>query len=219
MTPEIVIVENHHQVLPAWAQTRRNSSAPLPVWTLDYHTDTMPCFRGNFPPPQDGDWQNPDLVADAVANLRHDEHFDWALRAGILSEAHIGICGENTDIIAHPAITVSRPENYPSADIILNSPEEFRPQAEKFLESDTLCHLFPRLPLPDESYIFDIDCDCILCEKSLHPGDGTLLSQLLKRSVLITISLERDWVRLLKLPGEKLTSQEIAEKLLLFLKK
>lgn len=219
MTPEIAIVENHHQVLPAWAQARRNSSAPLPVWTLDYHTDTMPCFRGKLPPPQDGDWQNPDVVADAVVKLRHDEHFDWALRAGILSEAHIGICGENSDIIAHPAITVRRPENYPSADIILNSPEEFRPQAEKFLESDTLRQLFSRLPHPGEAYIFDIDCDCILCEKSLYPDDETLICRLLEHAVLVTISLERDWVRLLKLPGEKLTSQDIAEKLLSFLKK
>ena len=219
MTPEIAIVENHHQVLPAWAQARQNSSAPLPVWTLDYHTDTMPCFRGKLPPPADGDWENPDTVANAVAKLRHDEHFDWALRAGIISEAHIGICGENTDIIAHPAIKVYRPEHYPSADIILNSPEEFRPQAEKFLESSTLKRLFPRLPLPGETYIFDIDCDCILCEKSLHPADETLICRLLEHAVLVTISLERDWVRLLKLPGEKLTSQDIAEKLLSFLKK
>ena len=104
MAAEVVIVENHHQVLPAWAQARQRSLAPLPVWTLDYHTDTMPCFRGNLPPPEDGAWQDPAAVAAAVADLRHDEHFDWALRAGILCEAHIGICGENTDIIAHPAI-------------------------------------------------------------------------------------------------------------------
>ena len=171
MTPEIVIVENHHQVLPAWAQTRRNSSAPLPVWTLDYHTDTMPCFRGNFPPPQDGDWQNPDLVADAVANLRHDEHFDWALRAGILSEAHIGICGENTDIIAHPAISVRRPAELPEPETILNAPEDARSALENFLSDTSLRQMFPRLPRPGEKYILDIDCDCILCRKALFPVD------------------------------------------------
>ncbi|MBR7107932.1 MAG: UPF0489 family protein [Lentisphaeria bacterium] len=219
MTPEVVIVENHHQVLPAWAQARQCSAAPLPVWTLDYHTDTMPCFRGSLPPPEDGAWREPATVAAAVSKLRHDEHFDWALRAGILSEAHIGICGENTDIIAHPEIRVYRPENYPSADIILNSPDQFRPLAEKFLESDTLRRLFPRLPLPDEAYIFDIDCDCILCEKSLYPADSALFSQLLNRAALVTLSLERDWVRLLKFPGETLTAPEIAGKLLSFLKK
>lgn len=213
MKGHVKIVENHHEVLAAWAEIRRQSAAALPVWTLDYHTDTMPCFRGKQPPPEQGIWQNAQQVDAAIAALRHDEHFDWALRCGMISEAHIGICGENTEIIAHPAMHLRRPENFPSSEVILNSPEEFRPLANQTLESSMLRKMFHRLPEEGEKYIFDIDCDYILCERALHPEDDTLIRQLLTRAALVTISLERDWVRILKLPGETLDASMIANRI------
>ena len=50
MTPEIAIVEAHHQVITHWSDLRRTLNAAPAVWTLDYHTDTMPCFRGTALP-------------------------------------------------------------------------------------------------------------------------------------------------------------------------
>ena len=210
MTPEIAIVEAHHQVITHWNDLRRKLNAAPAVWTLDYHTDTMPCFRGTHPAPAPDVWKDPLAAAEAVKLLRHDEHFDWALRAGIISEAHIGICGDNTDIIAHPGISVYRPKDFPSSEVILNSPELFRPQADSVLESNFLSALFPRLPAPGETYILDIDCDYILCRQALYPKDDKIITSLIQNAALITLSTENDWVKILKLPSESITGSEIA---------
>ena len=210
MTPEIAIVEAHHQVITHWSDLRRKLNAAPAVWTLDYHTDTMPCFRGTHPAPAPDVWKDPLAAAEAVKLLRHDEHFDWALRAGIISKAYIGICGDNTDIIAHSDIYVYRPKDFPSSEVILNQPELFRPQAESVLESHFLSALFPILPAPGETYILDIDCDYILCRKALYPQDDSVITQLIKNAALVTLSTENDWVKILKLPSETITGSEIA---------
>ena len=210
MYPKIATVEQHHQVITYWSELRRTLNAPPAVWTLDYHTDTMPCFRGEHPAPTPDTWKDPLAAAKAAKLLRHDEHFDWALRAGIISQAFIGICGDNTDIIAHPAISVHRPQDFPSSEVILNQPELFRPQAESLLESSFLSNLFPRLPSPDENYILDIDCDYILCRQALYPKDNSVITQLIKNAALVTLSTENDWVKILKLPRESITGTETA---------
>ena len=210
MYPKTATVEQHHHVITHWSELRRTLNAPPAVWTLDYHTDTMPCFRGEHPAPASDTWQDPFAAAEAVKLLRHDEHFDWALRAGIISQAYIGICGDNTDIIAHPAISVHRPQDFPSSEVILNRPELFRPQAGTVLESSFLSSLFPRLPSPDETYILDIDCDYILCRQALCPKDDSVITQLIRNAALVTLSTENDWVKILKLPNESITGTEIA---------
>ena len=72
MTPEIAIVEAHHQVITHWNDLRRTLNAAPAVWTLDYHTDTMPCFRGTRPAPAPDAWKDPLAAAEAVKLLRHD---------------------------------------------------------------------------------------------------------------------------------------------------
>ena len=210
MYPKTATVEQHHHVITHWSELRRTLNAPPAVWTLDYHTDTMPCFRGKHPAPASDTWQEPFAAAEAVKLLRHDEHFDWALRAGIISQAYIGICGDNTDIIAHPDISVYRPKDFPSSEVILNQPELFRPQAESVLESHFLSALFPILPAPGETYILDIDCDYILCRKALCPKDDSVITRLIRNAALVTLSTENDWVKILKLPSETITGSEIA---------
>ena len=210
MTQKIHIVDQHHQVLLSWAELRRELPESPSVWSLDYHTDTMPAFRGERQPPSAGDFRNPETVEKAVAVLRHDEHFDWALRAGIASEINLGICGAETDIIAHPSINVRRPAGFPDPDTILNAPEDARAALENFLSDANLLQLFPRLPVCGEKYILDIDCDCILCRKALFPETAAVWKDLLKNAALITLSRENDWVKILKLPGETITGNEIA---------
>lgn len=210
MEQRIHIVEEHHQVLTFWAELRRELPEAPQVWSLDYHTDTMPCFRGKYPEPEKDDFKSPEKVAAAVAKLRHDEHFDWALRAGVASAVHLGICGGETDIIAHPAISVRRAPELPPPETILNSPGSARSALENFLSDESLLQMFPRLPQAGESYILDIDCDCILCWKTLFPEDNAVWKKLLKNAALITLSMESDWVKILKLPGETITGAEIA---------
>ena len=210
MKQKIHIVEQHHEVIRHWAELRRILPTAPAVWSLDYHTDTLPCFRGKLPPPQENDFLYPEKVEAAVAALRHDEHFDWALRSGMVSEINLGICGAETDIIAHSAITVRRPAELPAPEMILNSPEISRPYLERFLSDDSLSRLFRRLPEKGEVYILDIDCDCILCQRTLEAEDSAIFDSLLANAAMITLSRENDWVKLLKLPGENISGTSIA---------
>ena len=61
-----------------------------------------------------------------------------------------------------------------------------------------------------KGFIFDIDCDFVLCRKALHPEQHTVFDKLLCRAGLITLSCENDWVKILQLPGENLSGREIA---------
>jgi hypothetical protein len=214
---KIFTAENHHEVLPFWADYRRNGGEMPVVLTIDHHTDVVRAFRDDSRIVSPGTWSDAESVQCAVEELKHDEHFDWAVRAGLIKSAYIAshTCATTP---ANEALHICCDPAWPDENVFFQDTETYRKLADSVLESDYLYRQFGEIEQYGK-FIFDIDCDCILCEKSLHPSDGTLLSQLLKRSVLITISLESDWVRLLKLPGEKLTSQEIAEKLLLFLKK
>ena len=71
------VVEEHHQVLPFWAATAGNGTLDF-ILTLDHHTDVLPAFSRMETKPEI-DRNNPEK---AILQLRHDEHIDWALRAG-----------------------------------------------------------------------------------------------------------------------------------------
>lgn len=210
MPPLAAVVDHHHEVLLPWSELRRKLAEAPTVWCLDYHTDTMPCFRNALPPPENGAYLETANVTAAISRLRHDEHFDWALRAGVIKEAFIGIAGEDCKVTADEKLQVFRDETFPPGEIILNHPEEFRPFAETVLESSFLQKLFPRLPAPGESYILDIDCDFFLCGKALQPQDDTIIRKLAANAALVTLSRESDWVRILKLPGEEISGEYLA---------
>ena len=210
MKKDFSVTDLHHEVLRFWAAWRREHDFMPSVLTLDHHTDVVQAFRNESIVVPEGAWRSEECLERAVAEIKHDEHFDWALRAGIVSRIDLGICGAETDIIAHPGICVRRPAEFPEPELILNSPEISRPYLENFLNDDSLRQLFPHLPAPGENYILDIDCDAILCRQALFPAKSEIIDKLLKNARLITISLENDWVKLLKLPGETITGTEIA---------
>ena len=213
MRSKIVVVKQHHEVLYAWAELRRRLDAPPAVWSLDTHTDTMLSFRGEANPPQKGDWAAATTVDRAVQTLRHDEHFDWALRSGTISRASILALLPGNLPPAHPGMTVRTPPDLPDTAVILNNAELFRPYAEKMLTSDFLRRSFGNDLPEDDNFILDIDCDYVYCADALSESDKELLHSLAERALLITLSEENEWVKILKLPGEKITGTSIAENL------
>ena len=76
------------------------------------------------------------------------------------------------------------------------------------LETDFLEENLRRAPLPPETpFILDIDLDYFKGEKSVHPENPSLFRELIRKSAVITISRERDWVRLLNMDyGNRLFS-------------
>ena len=196
------IVEEHHQVLPFWAEIAGDGTLDF-ILTLDHHTDVLPAFSRLENKPE----INRSEPEKAVVLLRHDEHIDWALRAGIMKEAII-LSHENFTIPAHPAMRVICPELWPETQAILNSEPAAVSAAEKVLEPEYLQYAVFRNDLT-KNYILDIDLDNFLCEKALHPEKPEFFLELANHAKGISISMERDWQRILRLKGETFTSNDI----------
>ena len=199
-----VTVSLHHEVLEAWEKFRKECAVAPQVLSLDFHTDTLNCQRRNIPLPGD--------AATAVKVLHHDEHFDWALRSGIISQTVIIALSPCAIPPEHPLLDVRNHPDIPDLPTILNAPDTARPVLETVLSDRFLAPLLPE-NFPSIPYILDIDCDFILCAKALEFPAGSLIGNLAAHAGLITLSEENDWVKILKLPGETVTGTEIARKL------
>lgn len=200
-----VLFDLHHEVLTAWEKFSRSGAGIPEVLSLDFHTDVLNCARRGIGFP-------PDAEA-AVKLLHHDEHFDWALRAGIISRAVIVALSPCATAPEHPALEVRRSEVLPEMEVMLNDPERFRPVADMVLDDRFLAPLLAD-GFPRGNFILDIDCDYFLTGKALVPEQHELIGQLAERAGLITFSCENDWVKILKLPGENFSGKSAAERLI-----
>ena len=205
------VTEFHHGVLPFWAACRRKEKAPPRLLSLDHHTDVVRAFRDETQRVEKDAWKWEDAVALAVSRLRHDEHFDWAVQSGTISEAFIASHTCATEP-ANGSLHICCDPRWPEENELFREPEKYRPLADAVLETDYLFRQFGEI----EQYgpfILDIDCDYILTSRALAPQDDTYFKELVSKSLMVTLSLESDWVRLLKFPGEKITAQMTADHL------
>ena len=132
-------------------------------------------------------------MSASVGILHHDEHFDYAVKRGLIAGA-ILITHENFSLANHN----------PALEIIHNPPGESKSEKELYysqiLETDFLENALAQAKTKlTDNYILDIDLDCFKTEKSVHPDNPKLFHSLIKNARAITICLERDWVRLLNM--------------------
>lgn len=194
---KVYIVEEHHHVLLPWASEREQLGIAPHVLTLDHHTDTLPEYTHydethETPHEKRIDRRDPRQIEAALKDLRHDEHFDFAIRNDIISSA---------TIFSH--VNFSRDVN-PRITIIHDPPpDEERKTLEHYysraLETEFLENNLKHAPLPERPCILDIDLDYFKGEKSIHPQNSSLFMELIQKSAVITISREQDWVRLLNM--------------------
>ena len=191
---KVSIVEDHHFALFPWAE----AAAELPekpfILTLDHHTDTLKAFT-HYHEVNPGkshkvlyDWKDPFSLGGALEDMRHDEHFDFAVQNGIISSAAI-FSHVNFATNVNPALQ------------IVHFPPEEGAEEEYFsrvLESSFLERNLREISLR-KPYILDIDLDVFKGEKSVSPRDPERFFQLVRDAEEITISRERDWVRLLNM--------------------
>ncbi len=149
-----------------------------------------------------------------MALLHHDEHFDWALRAGVISRAVlVTIAPQRGKYGCAGMLVRSFPESV-AMETLLNDPGKARCFADcvltdKFLQPVTKDLDFERTP-----WILDIDCDVFLTERAIEFEDVSCFSRLVRNAVLVTLSGESDWVKILRLPGEEITGEILVQTLL-----
>ena len=204
---KLSIVDAHHEVLIPWSLRRMAEGGPAPdVWVLDHHTDVLAAFRDPARAPGRDDWRDPEKVRRAVSELRHDEHFDWALKSGLIRS-----CTTASHVDATPPsdsrMHIRKADGWMDENHVFADPERFRPLADSVLESDHLRKVFGDVPPP--GFLLDIDCDCFHTWRSFHPKDPEFFQELKRKAVQITVSLEPEWVRLLRFPGETFTARDI----------
>lgn len=203
----VYLVEDHHHALIPWREISRQLGVPPHVLTLDHHTDTLPAFthyNENHSEP------HPLRIPaeEALEDLRHDEHFDFAVRNHLIRSATI-FSHVNFAIDVNPALKIIHD---PPVD---ESPETLSAYYAKILESDFLQHNLDQAPLPSGvPYILDIDLDCFKGERSVMPEDPAVFRDLVRNAAAITICRERDWVRLLNLDFGKQQYEFFLNKLL-----
>jgi len=209
---EFKIASFHHEVLAFWAAWKRgHGDAEVDVLCLDHHTDVVRAFRDDSVPAGEGAWRSPEAVADAISRLRHDEHFDWAVRSGLVREVYIASHTCATPPACDRLHVLCDPR-WPDENEFLRDQERCRALADSVLESDYLIRQFGGIDRYDP-FILDIDCDYFLTRRALFPEDAAYFDALLRRAELVTVSLESDWVRLLRFRGEDISGTVIAEAL------
>ena len=203
-------VSLHHEVLRPWADLCARLPAPPCVLSLDFHTDTLSAADRGLPLPEPGAFRRPDSVRTALKTLHHDEHFDWALRSGMIAQAVIVSISPQIGPLPHPGLRVLPFRDAPDVQTILNEPETARKFADGLLSRRLPDSAELDFTRGTDPWILDIDCDVFLTERSLeYPEDGVFAGWI-RRAALITLSRESDWVNLLRLPGESVTGESIA---------
>jgi hypothetical protein len=169
---DIYVIDDHHKALAAWALVRRSLDATPNLITIDHHTDTHEAFLGYVHceayegrvKDQEAfraglvariDWRSDESVAQAIGNLRHDEHIDAATRSGVLGDA---FCIQLSDSHATPSVEQlafqkSMRENWP------NPPTLPQPQRPMTYE-------------PAANRIYALSFDCFIgCQAKPHNHD------------------------------------------------
>lgn len=169
---DIYVVDDHHKALAAWVLVRRSLRATPNLITIDHHTDTHEAFLGHaHREAYEGrvedqevfrvglvariNWRSDASVAEAIGNLRHDEHIDAATCSGVLGNA---FCIQLSDSGATPSVEQldfekSMGENWP------NPPTVPKPQR-------------PMTYVPAANRIYALPFDCFIgCRARPHNDD------------------------------------------------
>ncbi len=217
------IFELHHHALAAWCRYRRKCPAAPALLTIDHHTDNVTALHhwanGNEHRRKERlaafDFRNDDVVETAIRDLRHDEQLDLAIECGVISSGAI-LAHAKSEESAQPGISsgieVATARDWPPLLTLLNDDDLFRSFADSVLEDAYLAPLLAEIGfIPEENpgFILDLDFDAFLTRRALKPVHRDTLARLLRAAGLITISLERDWQRILRLDRDFTAEEQL----------
>lgn len=220
---KIYIVENHHEVITSWAEYASNNETAPVLLTFDHHIDTRSAFYRHsrkvggleWRPVRDQLIANVDInksttIEASLEKLCNDEHIDFALQTGIISDAVIfsllgvGICRD----YANSKIYYLDPGYTSKCN---KSSYDYKGQIDvydKVIEGEELLFKLNQMNkfIPDffvsnkinKKFILDIDLDCFHTKKAINAVDMSVFNYLINNAEIITIATEGYYVELEK---------------------
>lgn len=216
---KIYIVENHHEVIIPWSEyASSNESAPV-LLTFDHHMDTRSAFSRYSRKVADLKWKsvrdqliaNVDIkdstmIASSLDKLCNDEHIDFALQTGMISDAavfsmlNVGICRDyaNSKIYyIDPCRTSSSHDDEYQIDVY----DKVIEGEELLFKLNQINNFIPNFFVSNKinkKFILDIDLDCFHTKKAINAVDMSVFNYLVNSAEIITVATEGYYVELEK---------------------
>lgn len=235
---QIYIVENHHEVLLPWAKyALEHNEAPVLI-TFDHHMDTRSAYNRYAMKIAGTEWKrerkrllgkvdigDEEALEKTLEQLSNDEHIDFALQTGILSEAVVfsllgaGVCRDyGNSSIYYVDLLCAESNKEDAID------DKCRKEAyDKVIESDELRYKLSQVNqfIPGffhesgiaKPFILDIDLDCFHTRRAIAPENPEIFECLIQQAEIITIATEGSYVELEKIE-EEINEEYLLEKLL-----
>jgi hypothetical protein len=235
---KIYIVDNHHEVILPWSEYASNAETAPVLLTFDHHADTRSAFYRHASELEGQEWgqvkdqliarveiNEPSTIAAALERLRNNEHIDFALQTGILSDAvvfsllSVGVCRDyaNSKICyIDPCCTSKCNKNSHDEECQIDVSDKVIEGQELLFKLNQINRFIPGFFFADKiykKYILDIDLDCFHTKKAINPEDLTVFNYLVKNAEIITIATEEDYVELEKIDDD-INMKYLLEKLL-----
>jgi hypothetical protein len=220
---KVYIVENHHEVIIPWSEYASNSETVPVLLTFDHHMDTRNAFIRHSHKVAGIDWRkvrnqliaNADInksssIKGALDRLCNDEHIDFAIETGIISDAVVfsllsaGICRDyaNSKICyIDPCCTSKCNKSSHNDECQIDVYDKVIEGEELIFKLNLINKFIPDFFIGDRitrKFILDIDLDCFHTKKAINPVDMSVFNYLVNNAEIITIATEGDYVELEK---------------------
>ena len=216
MEKRVYITWSHHHVIKEWFRYQRTG---VHLLSFDYHTDFHEAFIGKSGDPSacykySSTRHNSYLakhipcqdVDEAIKDLKHDEHVDFAIRSGIIEKAFAfsrnGNSFRDKRVLSVPnhrtPIVQAQIFSYCEIHHPLATPQPYDDSTEakmaKIITTDDVLNevikTFREYGFNHDNYILDFDCDFIRDKDAMTHGNFQTLKNLIIGAKAITIARE-----------------------------
>lgn len=220
---KIYIVENHHEVIIPWSEyASSNETAPV-LLTFDHHIDTRSAFYRHSRKVAGLKWRlvrdqliaNVDInessiIASSLDKLYNDEHIDFALQTGMISDAvvfsllSVGICRDyaNSKIYyIDPCHTSQYKKSSHDDECQIDVYDKVIEGEELLFKLNQINNFIPGFFVSNrinKKFILDIDLDCFHTKKAINAVDMSVFNYLVNSAEIVTVATEGYYVELEK---------------------
>lgn len=236
---KIYIVENHHEVIIPWSEYASNNETIPVLLTFDHHMDTRSAFCRHSRKVAGSEWRavrdqllsdvdinNSSTILSSLERLRNDEHIDFALQTGMISDAIVfslmnaDICRDyanNKIYYIDPCCTSKCKKSSHDYECQMNVYDKVIEGEELLFKLNKANKFIPSFFISNiinKKFILDIDLDCFHTKKAINPADMSVFNYLVNNAEIITIATEGYYVELEK-KDDDINEHYLLDKLLM----